>query len=94
MEDFLFLDTNYTLAAALEKQQSAYAKTKAHNISAFVFAPRIVQYLFFLNLKFQAFSLFLGLYSLVRVRPGRKPRLLVFSYKGSLPFLFVQKVQI
>ena len=70
---------------------AAYAKTKAHIscavtaqlISAFVFAIQIVQFLFFLNPKFQAFSLFLGLYSPVCVGPGRKPRRLVFSRRGS-----------
>ena len=51
-------------AASWENQQSAYAKTKtqisfavtAKLISAFVFATWIVQYLFFLNTKFQASS--------------------------------------
>ena len=42
-------------------------------ISAFVFATLIVQFLFYLNLKFQASSSFLCLYSLVFVRPVRKP---------------------
>ena len=65
----------------------AYAKTKAQIsfavtaklISAFVFATRIVQSFFFLNLKFQASSLFLRLYRLVCVGPSRKPRRPVFS---------------
>ena len=47
-----------------ENQQFAYAKTKTQIsfavteklISAFVFATRIVQYLYFLNAKFQASS--------------------------------------
>ena len=51
-------------AASWENQRSAYAKTKtqisfavaAKLISAFVFATLIVQYLFFLNTKFQASS--------------------------------------
>ena len=53
-------------------------------ISAFVFATRIVQSLYFLNLKFPASSHLLWLYSLVRVRvgPGRKPRTPVFSQRG------------
>ena len=42
-------------------------------ISAFVFANRIVQFLFYLNLKFQASSSFLGLYRPVCVGPVRKP---------------------
>ena len=43
-------------------------------ISAFVFAIRIVQFLYFQNPKVQASSNFLGLYSPVCVGPGRKPR--------------------
>ena len=58
----------------------AYAKTKTQIsfavttklISAFVFATRIVQSLYFLNPKFQASSHLLSLYSLVCVGPGRK----------------------
>ena len=59
----------------------AYAKTKtqiscavtAQLITAFVFAIWIVQSLFYLNPKFQASGHLVGLYSLVRVGPGRKP---------------------
>ena len=69
----------------------AYAKTKtqisfavtAKLISAFVFATRIVQSLFFLNPKFQASSHLLWRYSPVCVGPGRKPRRPVFSQRGS-----------
>ena len=42
-------------------------------ISAFVFATRIVQFLFYLNPKFQASSTFLCLYRPVYVGPVRKP---------------------
>ena len=52
-------------------------------ISAFVFATRIVQFLFYLNPKLQASSSFLRLYSPVCVGPGRKPRRPVFSRRGS-----------
>ena len=60
----------------------AYAKTKAQIsfavtvklISAFVFATRIVLFLFFLNLKFQASSLPLWLHRPVCVGPGWKPK--------------------
>ena len=52
-------------------------------INPFVFATPIVQFLFFLNPKFQAFELFLGLYRPVCVRPDQKPRRLVFSRPGS-----------
>ena len=42
-------------------------------ISAFVFATQIVQFLFYLNRKFQASSSFLCLYRPVCVGPVRKP---------------------
>ena len=72
---------NYIQAASWEKQQSAYAKTKtqisfavtAKLISAFVFASRIVQLLFYLSPKFQDSSSFLCLYRPVCVGPVRKP---------------------
>ena len=47
---------------------------------AFVFAARIVQFLFYLNPKFQAPSSFLCLYKLVSVGPVRKPHCW-FSYE-------------
>ena len=56
--------------------QISFAVT-AKLISAFVFATRIVQFLFFLNLKFPASSHLLCLYSSVCVRSDRKPKLLV-----------------
>ena len=52
-------------------------------ISAFLFATRIVQSFYHLNLKFQASSQLLWLYSPVCVGPGRKPRRSVFSQRGS-----------
>ena len=55
----------------------------AHLISALVFATRIVQVLLFLNQKFQASSHLLWLYSPLCVRCGRKPRIRVFSHRGS-----------
>ena len=67
------LSSNAICARASENQQSAYAKTKsqitAKLISAFVFATQIVQFLYFLNPKFQASSHLLGLYRLVCHRP-------------------------
>ena len=65
-----------------ENQQTAYAKTKAQIscavtaelISTFVFATWIVQFLFYLNPKFQASSLFLWQYRPVCVGPCLKPR--------------------
>ena len=69
------------MSRVMRKQQSAFAKTKtqisfavtAKLISAFVFATWIVQYLYFLNTKFQASSHLQWLHSLVCVRPGQKP---------------------
>ena len=49
-----------------------HAKTKTQ-ISAFVFAIRIVQSLYYLNPKFQASSHLLWLYSPVCVGPRRNP---------------------
>ena len=73
----------------------AYAKTKtqisfavtAKLISAFVFATGIIQSLYFLNMKFQASSHLLWLYSPVCVGRGQKPRRPVFSQRGSSHFL-------
>ena len=69
----------------------AYVKTKAQIscaeivqlISAFVFAIRIAQSLYFLNTKLQASSHLEWVYSLVCVGPGRKPRRPVLSQRGS-----------
>ena len=47
------------------------------------FAIRTIQFLYYLNPKFQASSHLLWLYSPVCVRPGRKPRRPVFSERGS-----------
>ena len=52
-------------------------------ISAFVFAIRIVQSLYYQNPKFQTSSHLLWLYSPVCVRPGREPRRPFFSERGS-----------
>ena len=62
--------------------QISFAVT-AKLISTFVFATRIVQFLYFLNIKFQASSHLLWLCSAVCVGPGRKPRRPVFSQRGS-----------
>ena len=50
---------------------------------AFVFATRIVQSLYFLNLKFQASGHLVWLHSPVCVGPGQKPQRPVFSQRGS-----------
>ena len=78
-------------AATRENRIFAYAKTKAQIsfavtaklISAFVFATRIVHFLFFLYPKFQASNHLLRLFSPVCVGPGRKSRRPVFSRRGS-----------
>ena len=61
-------------------------------ISVFVFARRIVQSFYFLNPKFQASRHLLWLYSLVYVRPGRKPECW-FSYEAAhlLVILWIRK---
>ena len=51
--------------------------------SAFVFATRILQSLYFPNTKFLVSSHFQWMCSPVCVRPGRKPRRPVFSQRGS-----------
>ena len=55
----------------------------AQLISAFVFAARILQVLYFLNLKFQASGHLLWLHSPVYVGTGRGPRGPVFSRRGA-----------
>ena len=84
----------YQLSFVMRKPAFAYEKTKtqisstvtAKLISAFVFASRIGQSLYFLYAKFQASSHLVWLYSPVCVRPGRKPRRPVFSQRGSFYF--------
>ena len=61
-----------TICLGEKKAQISFA-VPAKLISAFVFSTLIVQFLFYLNPKFQASSSFLCLYSSVCVRPVRKP---------------------
>ena len=78
-------------AASWENQQSALAKTKAQIsfavtaklISAFVFATRIVQFLFYLNPKFQASSSFTVTVQAGLCRTCSETTLLVFPRGGS-----------
>ena len=78
-------------AATWENRTFAYVKIKPQNscavtaqlISAFVFATWIVQYLYFLNPKFQASSHLLWFPSPVCVGLGRKHRRPVFWRRGS-----------
>ena len=53
----------------MEKQTACICENKG----AFVFATRIVQFLFYLNLKFQVSGSFLCLYRSICVGPVRKP---------------------
>ena len=69
------------MSCIVRKPDFTYAKTKvqiscavtAELISAFVLATWIVQFLFFLNLKFKTSSHLLQLHRLVCVRPCWKP---------------------
>ena len=80
------------LSCILRKPDFAFAKTKMQIsfavtpklISTFVFATRIVQFLYYLNPKFQASNHLVWLYSPVCVGPGRKPGRPVFSQRGSI----------
>ena len=58
---------------------------------AFVFASRIVQFLFYLNPKFQASSSFLCLYRSVYVEPVRKPHCW-FSHEAA-QFIFELNIE-
>ena len=77
----------------------AYAKTKtqisfavtAKLISTFVFATYLVQFLYYLNPKFQASGHLLWLYRPGYVGPGRKPGKPVFSEQGSFEIRLYQK---
>ena len=57
-------------------------------ISAFVFATRIVHFLFYLNPKFQDSSSFLCLYRPVCIGPVRKPHCW-FSHEAAHLFTFM-----
>ena len=89
---FLLLSGTVVIRAlSWENRLFAYAKTKKQIsfavtvklIRAFVFATWIVQYLFFINSKFQASMHYLWLHSPVCVGPGLNPRRRVFSQWGS-----------
>ena len=85
------LTLHFYMSLVVRKPDFAYAKLKtqisfavtAKLISAFVFAIRIVQSLYYVNPIFQSSSHLLWLYSPVCVGPGRKPRRSVFSQRGS-----------
>ena len=62
----------WIFAYVKRKAQISYAVTEKL-INGFVFTTRIVQFLFFLNQKFQASSPLLCLYGSVCVGPVRKP---------------------
>ena len=60
----------------------------------FVFATWIVQYLYFLNTKFQASSHLQWLYSLVWVRPGQKPHCWFFHVSAQMLLLIRHYVHV
>ena len=78
------IETRYEKTGFLHMRKQRRRSVTAKLISAFVFAARIVQSLYFLNPKFQASSHLLWLYSPACVGPGRKPRRPVFSQRGSI----------
>ena len=79
---------------AKTKTQISFAVT-AKLISAFVFATRIVQCLYFLNLKFHASRHLLWLLSPVYVGPGLKPRRPLFSKRGSfINWMYTQLIEL
>ena len=80
---YLSLVTRKPAFCICENKDADQLRGNRKLISAFVFATRIVQSLFYLDMKFQGSSHLLRLYSLVCVRPGRKPRRPVFSERGS-----------
>ena len=87
------------MSRLMRNQHSAYAKTKAQIsfavtaklISAFVFATLKVQFLFFLNPKFQASSHLQCLYSPVCVGPVQKPHYL-FSHEADHMYTFFVEI--
>ena len=86
-------EKNRLFAYAKTKTQISFAVT-AKLISAFVFATRIVQSLYFLNTIFQASSHLVWLYSLVCIGPGRKPRRPVFSKRGSNKIVYSTQIEL
>ena len=80
-------DKRNILHYAKTKAQISFAVT-AKLISAFVSAIQIVHFLYFLHQNFQVSSLLLHLYSLVYVRPVRKPHCW-FSHDGVADMLML-----
>ena len=73
------------------KQKVDQLRGNHEAISAFVFATRIVQFLFYLNLKFQASSSFLCLCRPVCAGPVRKPHCWFFHEAVQIVFLIYQE---
>ena len=63
----------YLFSIIILHENPPYVVVTAKLISAFVFATRIVQFLFYLNPKFEAYSLLLLPYRSVCVGPVQKP---------------------
>ena len=65
--------TGFSPMRKQRRRSASQLPVTAKLISAFVFATRIVQFIFYLNPKFQASTSFLCLYRSVCVGPVRKP---------------------
>ena len=76
-------EPRYEKTGFLHMRKQRHRSVTAQLISAFVFVILLVQFLYYLNPKFQASSHLLWLFSPVCVGPGRKPRRPVFSERGS-----------
>ena len=74
---------NRIIACVKTKAQISFAVNKLRSYCDFVFSTRIEQFLYFLNPECPVPSHLLCLYSLISVRPGRKPRRPIFSCPGS-----------
>ena len=86
LHDLSHLMGKPTICIGENKDADQLRGDAAKLISAFVFATRIVQFLFYLNPKFQASSSFLCLYRPVCVGPGRKPHCWFFHEAAHLSF--------
>ena len=83
-QQFALAKTKALISFAGENKGADQLRSSAKLISAFVFATRIVQFLFFLNPKFPASIHLLCLYRPVCVGPGWEHKLFVFSRTGSI----------
>ena len=80
---------NFYLSRCIRKPTICICENKGADQLCGNCTARILKFLFFLNPKFPASSH----HSLIFVRPGPKPRLLVFSGKGSFDIILFTKVK-